>query len=188
MKPLEGPVVDQPLEEPVELFTLDFPLSVSEAYATIPHRQTSFDFARSPMDVDHAVYLERSFHFLDEATRARVTAYQDFYHRGRSATRPVEQLGTLIATFRRLNPPNDLREYNALILSALEDQREVLAEWAAQGDDFPYREEIGGHPRVRSASTSLKAAYGILMKQFGGRESAHNRNALFDYHCALDFL
>ena len=188
VKHVEGSVVDLPLEEPVDRFTLEFPLSVADAYAAIPHRRTRFNFVQSPMDAEHAEYLATSFHFLDEATRARVTAYQDFYHRGRSATRPVEQLGTVIATFRRLNPPQDLREYNALIVSALEDQREVLAEWAAEGDDFPYRDTIGRHPRVQSASNALKAAYGLLMKEFGGRESAHNRDAFFDYHCALDFL
>lgn len=43
------------------------------------------------------------------------------------------------------------------------------------------------HPKVRSASGKLLGAYGNLMRMYPN-EDGTNRQAFFDYLCALDFI
>ena len=40
---------------------------------------------------------------------------------------------------------------------------------------------------MRSASRALQAAYGQLMSLYSN-ETLTNKDAFYDYHCALDFL
>jgi hypothetical protein len=49
------------------------------------------------------------------------------------------------------------------------------------------RGQIGGHAGARHASDALRAAYNELMARYPN-EGPTNRDAFFDYHCALDFL
>ena len=177
-----------PLPDLSELPVFDLPFSVAEAYAAIPHRRTVFDFDTTRVPADEAEYLRLVFHLLDQGTRIRVTAYRDLYHRGMSEARPLARYSELISRTENLPVPPSLHSYRDAVLRALRDQRAFFEQWTRAGSGFPFRDRIGGHPEVRSASRELRRAYQILMSQYGRSESRHNRNALFDVHCALDFL
>jgi hypothetical protein len=43
------------------------------------------------------------------------------------------------------------------------------------------------HSKVRSSSANLQGAYGDLMRLFPS-ENATNKQAFYDYLCALDFI
>jgi hypothetical protein len=83
------------------------------------------------------------------------------------------------ATFREIK-----RSY---VLQGLTNQRQFFVEWNAQGERFGYPQVVSTHPAVQRASGSLRSAYQELMRQFPA-EAQSNKEAFFDYHCALDFL
>jgi hypothetical protein len=133
-------------------------MSVEAAYASIPHRRTVFDRRAATMPADEADALQRLFAIVDRAIVARVT---------KAGYDP------LLAELRAFDAPSRLRRVHALVTEA------VVAEHA-----YLTRNEEGA---VRTASARLHEAYAELMRLFP-EESQHNRDAFFDYLCALDFL
>ena len=166
----------------------DLDLSVDAAYAAIPHRRTAMDFAASNMPEQDKRFLEVAFHVIDQAIRLRVTAYQKF-SRGAIDPQLISDMDRLIDYLQNTEAPDNLSTYQVQLLQALSDQRGFFVEWQKQGQQFRYgnAQMIGTHEKVQSASTELKSAYGILMQTYPG-EVSNNKEAFFDYHCALDFL
>jgi hypothetical protein len=173
--------------------TLNLDLSVDAAYAAIPHRRTAMDFAASSMPDQDKRFLEVAFHVIDQGIRARVAAYQKF---SRSEARSevgdsqsISDMDRLVDYLQSTEAPASLSSYQARLLQALTDQRAFFEEWHTQGQRFQYGspQTIGTHPKVQSASTALREAYGILMETYPS-ERNNNKEAFFDYHCALDFL
>ena len=167
---------------------LDLPMTVEEAYAAIPHRRTAFDFERSSMSEGERRYLAAVFHLIDQGTRVRVVGMVELSRDGRSEEEPVRRLGELRAAVARLRPPLGLETYHDLILEALARERAVFESWEAAGAAWEHRADIGGDPDVQAASAALRGAYGILMQRYGADAPAANADALFDVHCAFDFI
>lgn len=169
--------------------TLNLDLSVDAAYAAIPHRRTAMDFAASNMPNQDRRFLEVAFHLIDQAIRLRVTAYQKFSRGEVRDSQSISEMDQLVDYLQNTEAPASLSSYQAHLLRALSDQRAFFEEWHTQGQQFQYGspQTIGTHPKVQSASTALREAYGILMKTYPS-EGNNNKQAFFDYHCALDFL
>ncbi len=169
--------------------TLNLDLSVSDAYAAIPHRRTAMDFAASDMPEQDQRFLEVAFHVIDQAIRLRVTAYQKFSRGEVGDSQSISDMNRLIDYLQTTEAPASLSSYQAQLLKALSDQRAFFEEWQTQGQQFQYGspQKLGTHPKVQSASTALREAYGILMETYRS-EGNNNKEAFFDYHCALDFL
>jgi hypothetical protein len=166
---------------------LNLDLSVDAAYAAIPHRRTAMDFASSNMPDQDRRFLEVAFHLIDQAIRLRVSTCQKFSSAGISDSKPISDMNRLIDHLQSIEAPDSLAGYQAQLLEALSDQRAFFEEWRLQGREFQYASSIASHPRVQSASTALRSAYGILMQTYPN-ESSTNKEAFFDYHCALDFI
>jgi hypothetical protein len=169
--------------------TLNLDLSVDAAYAAIPHRRTAMDFAASNMPDQDKRYLAVAFHLIDQAIRLRVTAYQKF-SRGEVSDAPsISDMDRLIDFLQNIEAPANLSSYQEHLLQALSDQRAFFEEWQTQGQQFQYGspQRIATHPKVQSASTALREAYEILMQTYPSEDN-RNKDAFFDYHCALDFL
>ena len=173
--------------EPLPLPTLNLDLTVDAAYAAIPHKRTAMDFAASSMADQDKQFLEAAFHVVDQAIRLRVSAYQRF-SRG-EVVETSSDMDRLIAYLENTETPAHLTSYKKEVLQALSDQKAFFEEWKAAGSQFQYGsgQTIAGHPKVQSASSALRGAYGMLMQAYP-HESDHNKEAFFDYHCALDFL
>jgi hypothetical protein len=169
--------------------TLNLTLSVDAAYAAIPHRRTAMDFAASNMPDQDKRFLEIAFHLIDEAIRLRVTAYQKLSRGEVRDSQLISDMDQLTDYLHNTEAPASLSSYQAQLLQALSDQRAFFEEWHTQGQQFQYGspQTIATHPKVQSASTALKTAYGILMETYAS-EGTNNKEAFFDYHCALDFL
>src|SRR6185295_6964233 len=101
----------------------------------------------------------------------------------------LSDMERLIDYLHNTQAPDNLSSYQEHLIQALSDQRAFFVEWQEQGQQFPYgsHQTLGSHPKVRSASTALQEAYGILMQTYPS-EGSNNQAAFFDYHCALDFL
>ena len=78
----------------------------------------------------------------------------------------------VLAELRSLDPPPPLARVHALVTEAVVAERAYLA---------------GDQAGVQTASARLHEAYAELMRLYPG-EDAHNRDAFFDYLCALDYL
>ncbi len=169
--------------------TLNLDLSVEAAYAAIPHRRTAMDFAASNMPDQDKRFLEVAFHLIDQAIRLRVTACQKFSRSEARDSQPISEMDQLVDYLQNTEAPARLSSYQAHLLQALSDQRAFFEEWRTQGQQFQYgsSQTIATHPKVQSASTALREAYGILMETYPS-EGNNNKEAFFDYHCALDFL
>lgn len=180
-----------PLPSLAELPPLPGRFTVAGAYEAIPHRRTIFAFEKSSIAEGEKEYLRLMFELIDRGIVLRVSAYQSFYYGYEDRKELLDGMSAL-ASFveHRVTPPKELGSYHGKVLAALDDQREFFSEWLGQGSRFRYREgrSLGGHPRVARSSQALRAAYGILMSRYGAHEAIQNRNAFFDYHCALDFL
>lgn len=133
-------------------------MSVEEAYAAIPHRRTVFDRGAATMSAEEADGLVRLFTLVDRAIVARVT------EAGHDA---------VLADLRALVLPERLQGVQRLVTDAVVAERAYL---------------VDGQPAaMRAASARLHAAYAALLRLFPG-ENAHNRDAFYDYLCALDYL
>ena len=147
------------------------------------------DFAASSMPDQDKRFLEVAFHLIDQAIRLRVTAYQKLSRSEVRDSQLMSDMNRLVDCLQNTEAPASLASYQSRLLQALSDQRSFFEEWHSQGQQFQYGspQTIATHPKVQSASSALKAAYGILMETHPG-ESNGNKEAFFDYHCALDFL
>ena len=162
-------------------------ISVEQAYAAIPHRRTVWIESDSTVPAGDQDYLRVILAVLDQGVAARVAGLQHYSAQQFDAADPVGNYDRLIAYARGLTPPKVLRTYHAKVLEALTAQRQLFADWKAAGGEFPYARQIGGHAGARQASDALRAAYNELMAKYPN-EGATNKDAFFDYHCALDFL
>jgi hypothetical protein len=169
--------------------TLNLDLSVEEAYRAIPHRRTAMDFAASNIPAQERGYLEVAFHLIDQSIRLRVTAYRKFSQGETGEAQLISDMGRIGEFLQSYEPPANLSSYHKQLVKALAEQRAFFEEWSARGEQFQYRApyRLASHPKVQSASNALREAYGILLGIYSG-ENDHNKQAFFDYHCALDFL
>jgi hypothetical protein len=78
----------------------------------------------------------------------------------------------VLAELRSLDLPKRLGRVQSLVTDAVVAERAYLA---------------GEQSAIHTASARLHEAYAELMRLFPG-EGAHNRDAFYDYLCALDFL
>lgn len=161
--------------------------SVEEAYAAIPHRRTIWDENGSTVPSGEREYLQTMFQVLDQAVRVRVAGQQAFSNQQYDSADIDGEFNRLISFVQSMPIPPGLNSYHQLILSALSGERQYFADWKSQGDRFPFAQQVANHPGVRAASSNLRSAYGELMSKYPS-ESPSNKDAFFDYHCALDFL
>ncbi len=156
-------------------------VSVDEAYRLIPHRQTIFQSASAQMPGAESAYLVAFFQAIDQAIVAKVSS-----SRGSTVAQAYAPVWTAWA---QLQPPSALKATRERVKAAIEEQQAFLLEVE--------RKQTGwnmSHPRVRSASAKLEAAYGDLMRIYGneGATSRHSsitsaRSILFSGRAGVAF-
>lgn len=181
------PAVEAAAVQPGEIPAFNLSLSVEQAYAAIPHRRTVWDESDTTVPADEKAYLDTIFQVLDEGVAVRVSGNQDFGAGHFDDSDPAEEYGKLIAFVQQMNVPKSLAAYHQNVIAGLTGQQQFFAEWKAQGNSFAFRDRVAGHPAVQRASSALRSAYGQLMAKYPN-EAQRNKDAFFDYHCALDFL
>jgi hypothetical protein len=186
-KQVNSPLGEGALAHYREPPSFDAGMGVEQAYAAIPHRRTVWTEEGSAVPAEEKTYLKGMFQALDQAVAVRVSALQDFSN-GRFERVDVDaEFDLLISYVQGMAVPGKLATYHKEILAGLSGEKQFFNEWRAQRDRFPFAQQIANHPGVRSSSAALRAAYAELMANYPG-EGASNKEAFFDYHCALDFL
>lgn len=152
-------------------------LTVEGAYQAIPHRRTPFDASKataSGIPEAEAAYLSSMFALIDRAIVLRIT-------NSRALATPDTYRGTQ-AEIQATTPPTRLERFHSLVASAIEKHRRYFQHAA--------RNEPGQQPPlISSSSADLHAAYAELINLYGSQPSlGSNRDAFFDYLCALDFV
>jgi hypothetical protein len=147
---------------------------VEEAYRLIPHRQTVFQSASARMPASERVYLAAFFSAVDQAIVAKVSA--------RRGATVAQAYAPVWKAWAQLNPPDSLKATQDKVKAAILDQQAFLLELEKHQSTWNM-----SHPKVRSSSANLHAAYYDLMRIYPG-ENAVNQQAFFDYLCALDFI
>jgi hypothetical protein len=165
----------------------DVGLSVEQAYAAIPHRRTAWIESETTVPAGERAYLKTIFAVVDEAVAVRVVGLQNFSQQHFDAIDVDRQFDRLISFALSMPVPARLDAHHRQILSALAADRRFFADWKAHGAAFPFAQQIAANGNVQAASAAARAAYGELMSKYPG-ESQSNKDAFFDYHCALDFL
>lgn len=156
-------------------------LSPDAAYDAIPHRRTVIDLSGSSLTDDDRRYIELAFACLDQAIALRVTTMQDVVGGNAKIDGYKHEQDRLIAFLERIDPPQPFRDYHKKILEALRHQRAFFMSW----DGNP--SEIHGSSDVARSSGALKDAFNLIKRSIGSKAPG-NDDAIFDYHCALDFI
>ncbi|PCI36266.1 MAG: hypothetical protein COB53_10120 [Elusimicrobia bacterium] len=162
-------------------------LSVQEAYEAIPHRRTRADVEDEGLDPRDELYLKLVFSAIDESVALRVSTQIDFIDGDTDGNGYFEAQDRISEFLEELAPPPKLVGYHGMVLAAISDQRAFFAEWRDAGAGFTHKRNVGTHAKVQSASGKLRSAYGTLIKEYPPL-SSQNKEAYFDYHCALDFI
>lgn len=167
--------------------SIDVGLTVDQAYAAIPHRKTVWTADDSTVASEEKAYLNTMFQVVDQGVTVRVAGLQNFTNGHFNTIDVSEDFDRLVTFVRGMTPPKGLAAYHHQILSALTSEREFFNQWESHRDSFPFAHQIANDPNVQAASAASRAAYNELMMRYP-RESQRNKDAFYDYHCALDFL
>ncbi|MEP7364228.1 MAG: hypothetical protein ABI972_13310 [Acidobacteriota bacterium] len=154
--------------------TSGFAVSVEEAYRLIPHQRTEFQSTTARMAGHERAYLTAFFSAIDQAIVAKVES--------RRGVTVAEAYAPVWKAWASLSPPVSLRATQDKVKAAIVDQQTFLFEIERKQSAWNM-----SHARVLAASSRLRAAYGELMRIYPG-EDATNKQAFFDYLCALDFI
>lgn len=161
-------------------------MSIEDAYSAIPHRRTVWSADETTVPVGERAYLNAMFQVLDQAVVARVAGIQKYSGGDFESFDAEGQLGQLSDYVRQVRVPPALGDYNNQILTALAAERQFFHDWKEGQDHFDYTRQVETHQGVSQSSAALRSAYQDLIAKYP-QESQSNRDAFFDYHCAVDF-
>ncbi|MEO1623287.1 MAG: hypothetical protein AAFU53_19940 [Cyanobacteria bacterium J06632_3] len=179
------PVVVLPALTDIPQFSL--PLTVPQAYRSIPHKRTEFAPLYSDIPEQEKAYLALMFSLIDQAIALRVSTLQEFQGRNYNPNR-IDEYQVLIDFTNTIQPPANLSTYHEQIRLALQAQQSFYTDWRTKGSSFSAGHNgIRNHPQVKAASSQLIAAHSTLVQTYP-QEDSLNKDAFFDYHCALDFI
>jgi hypothetical protein len=163
-------------------------MSVDEAYSALKHRRTVFDEGATKASRAQAESMKRVFSIAERGTVLKVRAYHAHYRGDKAGYSAVlADYDSLIETAKAQPALADIKPVQDLVVGAIVQQRGVLAASAAQPAAALSRNELARNPQVQKVHGELIHAYNILMRTFP-QEPTVNRDAFYDYLCALDFL
>ncbi len=154
-------------------------LDIARAYRLIPHQQTPFYLKQSNLPDPEARYISKLLGLSELAMAERVEAMID----GPDKSRYDADITTILGKLSKLETPAKLRPVYQHIVTAIEEHRSYFA-LEISGDA---NAEVKQEQLVNSSSQHLIAAHALL-RQLYPQETKHNKQAFFDYLCALDFI
>nr|WP_295785288.1 hypothetical protein [Rhodoferax sp.] len=159
-------------------------LTVEQAYAAIPHQRTVFDTTGSHLASGQVDALAQLFTLSDRGTVLRVEGLDALKRGDPTRLRAiVRDYAALIDALRQIRATPQTRAATDLVLQAVQQHQSF------------FDTKLAASPRLDSAFTAdvnqssqrLRQAYSLLMAAFPD-DPPRNRQAFFDYLCALDFL
>ena len=163
-------------------------MTVDQAYSQLKHRRTVFDASKTKVPQAQQESLRHLFSIAELGTILKVRAYNAHSSGDKAAYSAVmKDYASLVEVSNRQPPPAELKPVHDLVVGAIAEQREVFVASAAKPASVLSRNELARKPEVQKVHRDLLNAYKILMATYP-KEPPVNRDAFYDYLCALDFL
>ena len=166
--------------------TYSYSTTVAEAYAAVPHQRTVFDNQKSLLGTEQIQSLNVLFDFTDKCLVLRIEGLAAVKNNDTSKlNKIVANYQELIQSFEKIAFPIVLRSIQKEIVGAVKQHQHFFV-IKSQGQQTTTSLSFALDRDVNQSSQKLRAAYGQLMRAFP-TEPAVNKQAFFDYLCALDF-
>lgn len=159
--------------------TNSFALEIEQAYRLIPHQQTPFVLNQSRIPDGEAAKVARLLSLAELAMAARVGAMRA----GPAKNDYFSKIDTILWQLNNLDTSQNLHQARLHILAAIQQHRGYFELHGTDNDQV----RVERNKLVQSSHRHLITAYNILMQLYP-QETRHNKQAFFDYLCALDFI
>jgi hypothetical protein len=157
--------------------------SADEAYAAIPHRRTVFEESASQLSKEELLSLRLLFEFCDQGVILKVRSSKNVNQsKWNEIQTDLNAYQKLIEDFNQQGLSTSLMQIKNLVVAAMKEHRTFF-----ENKMKNKTANMTFTPEISSASQKLFSAYNQLMSLFP-KESAHNKQAFYDYLCALDFM
>jgi hypothetical protein len=154
-------------------------LEIDKAYRLIPHKQTAFKLQQSKIPRAEAQSLALLLSLAEQAMVERVDALVN----GPEKSGYLSQIDDISWQLGHLQIPARIDPAREHILAAVQQHRAYFELYNANGD----KSESARKQLIQSSHRHLISAYNLLMQAYP-QETKHNKQAFFDYLCALDFI
>ena len=156
-----------------------YALEVEQAYRLIPHNRTVFQLHQSNLPASDAQKVARLLSLAEKAMVERVDALKN----GARRTGYMSRIDDILWQIEQLQVPDRIQTARDHIKTAVQLHRNYFE----LQDDGGSSADASRHQLIQASHRHLLAAYQQLMQTYP-EETQHNKQAFFDYLCALDFI
>jgi len=156
-----------------------FALEVEQAYRLIPHQRTVFLLDQSKLPASDAQQVSRLLSLAEKAMVERVDALKN----GAAKTGYLSRIDDILWQLDQLQVPDRIQPARDHVQTAVRQHRNYFELQNVTGASA----EASRQQLIQASHRHLIAAYQLLMQTYP-EETQHNKQAFFDYLCALDFI
>ncbi len=161
------------------LCTSSYAMEIDQAYRLIPHERTVFQLHQSTIPATEAQQVAKLLSLAEKAMVERVDAMVN----GAGKTGYLSRIDGVLWQIDQLRVPKRVQGARDHIHEAVQQHRAFFELQNVTGNQV----EANRQQLVRSSHRHLISAYQQLMQTYP-EETKHNKQAFFDYLCALDFI
>jgi hypothetical protein len=156
-----------------------FAMEIDQAYRLIPHQRTTFKLHRSNLPQSEARSVAHLLSLAEQAMVERVDALA----KGPDRSGYLSRIDSSLWQIDHLEVPTNIEPARGHILTAVRQHRAYFELHGSDGSQT----KAARQQLIQSSHGHLISAYNRLMKTYP-TETQHNKQAFFDYLCALDFI
>jgi hypothetical protein len=154
-------------------------MGIEQAYQLIPHQRTVFQLHKTNLPASEAQQVARLLKLSEKAMVERVNALKN----GASKTDYMSRIDSILWQIEQLQVPGQVKAARDHIQIAVQQHRSFFELQNDSGSNA----KASRNQLIQSSHQHLISAYGVLMRSYP-EEVKHNKQAFFDYLCALDFI
>jgi hypothetical protein len=154
-------------------------LDIDEAYRLIPHQQTTFESGSSNIPKNEIKSVNRLLSLAELAMVERVNALKN----GANKSHYFDRIDKILNDIENLEVEQNLQEVHQLIQTSIQQHRAYFETYKQTSKQSKTKKK----QLIQGSHRNLIKAYNLLMKAYP-QETKHNKQAFFDYLCALDFI
>ena len=154
-------------------------MGIEQAYQLIPHQRTVFQLHKTNLPASDASQVAKLLTLAEKAMVERVNAL----HNGARKTGYLSRIDSILWQIEQLQVPGQVTAARDHIQTAVQQHRSFFELQDVSGSNA----KASRNQLVQSSHRHLIRAYGVLMKTYPN-ETKQNKQAFFDYLCALDFI
>jgi hypothetical protein len=157
-------------------------LTPEAAYKMIPHERTVFAIKDSPLDLDIKADLDLLLRTADVTVALRVKLMTEF--NAGNMNSPIISIYDEILNIIQTVNNSKIDQFKQTLITAILEQKSFFMDWKV---DTAKVKNLQSNKHVQSASAKLHSAYSILLS-LSPQDTPQNKQAFYNYLCALDFL